>query len=245
MIQTNPQHTAKTHYDSALPNYRTLCRSDKTFQEECKSFKTLCAVVRAAGRKPETLMNGPLHHLVFDARNCAGSVGKESLSSLARAGKVRKDLSNEDVRPVVADLLAFAAKGGSLTETEFADREAAFFAAVGGRAEAVFRRLVAVAFPAQASPVLSDRDLDALLRALVREGRAEMPADGTWLVRCRAIHDALHDEWTWPDGILRSVFARRLAAGVAEADQSETQPLPRPAVEIASTNRIPPIPLAG
>ena len=208
MIQTNPQHTAKTHYDSALPDYRTLYWSDKTFQKECKSFKNLCATVRAVGRKPETLMNGPLHHLVFDARNEAGSVGRESLSSLAGRGKVRKDLWNGDVRPFVESLLAFAAKGGDLTEKEFADREAAFSAAVGGSATAVFRRLVAAAFPAETVAVYSDADLDRLLRVL----SAEVPAGATWLARCAAAHAAIHAEWPWPDATVRSVLARRLAA---------------------------------
>ena len=187
MTKTNPQHTAKTHYDSSLPDYRTLYRSDKTFQEECDSFKKLCAVVRAAGRKPEILMNGPLHHLVFDARNEAGSVGRESLSSLAGRGKVRKDLWNGDVRPFVESLLAFAAKGCDLTEREFADREAAFSAAVGGSAATVFRRLVATAFPSKTVAVYSDADLDRLLRTL----SAEVPAGATWLARCAAVHAAL------------------------------------------------------
>ncbi len=142
--------------DATLPGFKETQNRDARFRKECKDFADLCAKARSAGRDPGKLTNGLLHGLVFEARNAAGSVGRESMDALARAGKVRKGLYNEDVRPVVASLLAFAAKGGAMTEEEFAARGAECFAAVCGRADAVFRRLVAVAFPAQACAVFAD-----------------------------------------------------------------------------------------
>jgi hypothetical protein len=222
--------------DATLPGFKETQNRDARFRKECKDFADLCAKVRAAGKSREEIPNGLVYALVFEARNGAGPVGKESLDALARAGKVRKGLYNEDVRPAVASLLALAAKGGALAEEEFAAREAEFFAAVGGRADAVFRRLVAVAFPAHACAAFTDGEIDAVLRGLVAAGRAEAPAAGaTWFARCRAVHDALRAEWTWPDAITRCVFARRLAAAVAEteADAAETEADAEPKVRAA------------
>ena len=249
--------------DATLPGFKETQNRDARFRKECKDFADLCAKARSAGRDPGKLTNGLLHGLVFEARNAAGSVGKESMDALARAGKVRKNLYNEDVRPAVASFLAFAAKGGVLTEEAFAARGAEFFAAVGGRADAVFRRLVAVAFPAQACAVFADGDLDAALGGLADEGRAEEAAiGGTWLARCRAVHDALRAEWAWPDAATRCVFARRLAAAVAKAEaeaeaaaaEADAAPKERPAPKrmvkkepygsILTIDRAP-VPLAG
>ena len=239
---------------ATLPGFKETQNRDARFRKECNAFADLCAKARSAGKDSGKLTNGLLHALVFGARSAAGSVGKESMDALARAGRVRKGLYNEDVRPVVSSLLAFAAKGGAMTEEEFAARGAEFFAAVGGRADAVFRRLVAVAFPAHACAVYSDGDFDALLRGLVREGRAEAPANGgTWLARCRAVHGALRAEWAWPDALVRSVFARRLAAAAAKAEEDaapEVVPVPKRMVKkephgsILTINREP-VPLAG
>ena len=127
MPNTTPTTDPAT--DATLPGFKETCNRDARFRKECKDFADLCAKARAAGKEPGKLSNGLLHALVFEARNAAGSVGRESLDAFARSGKVRKGLYNEDVRPAVASLLAFAAKGGSLTEAEFAAREAAFSAA--------------------------------------------------------------------------------------------------------------------
>lgn len=246
--------------DATLPGFKETQNRDARFRKECKDFADLCAKARSAGRDPGKLTNGLLHGLVFEARNAAGSVGRESMDALARAGKVRKGLYNEDVRPSVASLLAFAAKGGTLAEGEFAARRAEFFAAVGGRAEAVFRRLVAVAFPAYACAAFTDGEMDAVLRGLAADGRAEEPAGGTWLARCRAVHEALRAEWSWPDAATRCVFARRLAAAVAKAEaeaaaaEEVASPKERPAPKrmvkkepygsILTIDRAP-VPLAG
>jgi len=239
--------------DATLPGFKETCNRDARFRKECKDFADLCAKARAAGKEPGKLSNGLLHALVFAARNAAGSVGKESMDALARAGKVRKGLYNEDVRPAVASLLAFAAKGGTLTEEEFAARRAEFFVAVGGCAEEVFRRLVAVAFPAQACAAFSDGEMDAIFRGLAAAGRAEAVVGGTWLARCRAVHDALRAEWTWPDAAARCVFARRLAAAVAEAGPAAAPKVGRspkymvknaPNGSILTIDRSP-VPLAG
>lgn len=203
--------------DSSLPSCRELYRTDAALRRECDEFLCLRSKARAAGRDPAKLSNGLLLSLVFQPRNAAGRVGAESLAALGRRGKVRPDLCNDDVRAVVADLLSFAVSGGVLDEEELAAREAAFSAAVGGRATAVFRRLVAVAFPAQACAVLFDADLFALLRALADAGRTLPPrAGGTWLARCREVHGALAAEWAWPDAAVRSVLARRLAAAAVD-----------------------------
>ena len=134
MIHANRTNANEPSHDAPLPDCRTLYRSDAKLRRELDAFAGLCAAARAAGRDPEKLSNGLLHALVFEARNAAGSVGKASLCALGRKGRVRRDLSNEDVRACVASLLAFAAKGGELTEREFAAREAEFSAAVGGSA---------------------------------------------------------------------------------------------------------------
>ena len=239
--------------DATLPGFKETQNRDARFRKECKDFADLCAKVRAAGKSREEIPNGLVYALVFEARNGAGPVGKESLDALARAGKVRKGLYNEDVRPAVASLLAFAAKGGTLTEEEFAARETEFFAAVGGRADAVFRRLVAVAFPAHACAAFTDGEIDAVLRGLAAAGRAEAPAAGaTWFARCRAVHDALRAEWTWPDAITRCVFARRLAAAAKpeEGAAPKVRPAPKRMVKkephgsILTIDRAP-VPLAG
>ena len=165
MVRTNQPNATETKNDASLPDCRTLYRSDAKLQKACDAFARLYAAVRSAGRNPEKLTNGLLHALVFEARNDAGAVGAESLNALARRGRVRKDLWNGDVRPFVESLLAFAAKGGTLAEGEFAAR------------------------------------------------RAEKVDGESWLARCRAVHEALRAEWSWPDAATRCVFARRLAAG--------------------------------
>lgn len=221
MVRTNQPNATETKNDASLPDCRTLYRSDAKLQKACDAFARLHAAVRSAGRNPEKLTNGLLHALVFEARNDAGAVGAESLNALARRGRVRKDLWNGDVRPAVESLLAFAAKGGDLTEREFAVREAEFAAAVGGPARTVFRRLVATAFPAKAVAVFSDAELASLLRALRADGRADvLPAGVTWLARCAAVHDALRAEWAWPDAPVRAVLARRLAAEAVAAGKA-------------------------
>lgn len=241
-------------HDATLPGFKETQNRDARFRKECKDFADLCAKARSAGKDPGKLSNGLLYALVFETRNAAGSVGKKSLDALARAGKVRKGLWNGDVRPAVESLLALAAKGGALTESEFAAREAAFSAAVGGRADAVFRRLVAVAFPAQGCAAFSDEEIDAVLRRLAAEGRAEAPAPvgGSWLAGCRAVHDALRAEWTWPDAATRCVFARRLAAAAAEEEPAapNAAPVRNRMVKFESHGSIPtnvraPMPLAG
>ena len=221
MPKTTP--TTECAHDATLPGFKETQNRDARFRKECKDFADLCAKSRSAGKDPGKLSNGLLHALVFAARNAAGSVGRESMDALARAGKVRKGLYNEDVRPAVASLLAFAAKGGTLAEGAFAARRAEFFAAVGGRAEEVFRRLVAVAFPAQACAAFADGEMDAIFRGLAANGRAEKVSGGTWLARCRAVHDALRAEWSWPDAATRCVFVRRLAAAVAEAEAAAAE----------------------
>ena len=153
MVRTKQPNATETKNDASLPDCRTLYRSDAKLQKACDAFARIHAAARSAGRNPEKLTNGLLHALVFEARNDAGTAGTESLNALARRGRVRKDLWNGDVRPAVESLLAFAAKGGELTEREFAAREAEFAAAVGGPARTVFRRLVATAFPAKAVAV--------------------------------------------------------------------------------------------
>ena len=221
MIHANRTNATEPSHDAPLPDCRTLYRSDAKLQKACDAFARIHAAARSAGRNPEKLTNGLLHTLVFEARNDAGTAGTESLNALARRGRVRKDLWNGDVRPAVESLLAFAAKGGELTEREFAAREAEFAAAVGGPARTVFRRLVATAFPAKAVAVFSDAELASLLRALRAAGRAEaLPAGATWLARCAAVHDALRAEWAWPDAPVRAVLARRLAAEAAAAEKA-------------------------
>lgn len=234
MIHANRTNANEPSHDAPLPDCRTLFRSDAKLRRELDAFAGLCAAARAAGRDPEKLSNGLLHALVFEARNAAGSVGKASLCALGRKGRVRRDLSNEDVRACVASLLSFAAKGGELTEREFAAREAEFSAAVGGPAPEVFRRLVAAAFPAKAVAVPSDADFAALLRGLAAAGRAEpLPAGATWLARCRAVHDAIRAEWAWPDAAARSALARRLAAEAVAADRAAAEKAAKAAEEAA------------
>lgn len=196
-----------------LPEFKDTYKTDAAFRKECAAFERLCADARAAGESEEGPQGGVLYELVFEARSCVAAVPPgESLAALARKGLLRRDLCNDDVRPVVRDLLAFAAKGGVLTEEEYAAREAAFEAVIGGPAPAVFRRLVVAAFPAQTCAVLDAAALAAVLGALAGEGRAApLPAGASWLALGRAVHDALRAEWPWPEAPVRSAFARRLA----------------------------------
>lgn len=199
-----------------LPEFKDTYKKDAAFRKECAAFERICAEVRAAGKDADGPQGATLYRLVFEARNDVAAVPSgEGLAALGRKGLVRRDLCNDDVRPVVRDLFAFAASGGVLTDEEFAAREAAFEAAVGGPAPAVFRRLVVAAFPAQTCAVLDTAALAAVLGALVGEGRvAPLPTGASWLALGRAVQDALRAEWNWADAAVRSVFARRLAQGV-------------------------------
>jgi hypothetical protein len=95
--------------------------------------------------------------------------------------------------------------------------------------------------------------MDAIFRGLAAAGRAEAVVGGTWLARCRAVHDALRAEWAWPDAAARCVFARRLAAAVAEAEAAAApKPLPAPMAMVKNgphgsnlTIDRAPVPLAG
>ena len=212
----------KPDRDSAnsLPDFRTVVKTDASFRKDCGIFAALCADARKAGRTAEGLSGGLLHGLVFEARNGVAAIsGAETLVGLAKRGLVRRDLCNDDVRGVVTGLFAFAANGGVLDEQVYAAREAAFEAAVGGPAPAVFRRLVAAAFPAQTVPVLSTTVLSALHRALAAAGRARpLPADATWLALSRDVHDALRAEWAWPDAPTRGAYAKWLVAWLAKKE---------------------------
>lgn len=213
-----------------FPEFKDTYKTNAAFRKACAAFERLCAEARAAGESEEGPQGGVLYELVFEARNGVAAVPSgESLAALARKGLLRRDLCNDDVRPVVRDLLAFAAKGGLLTEAEYAAREAAFEAAIGGPAPAVFRRLVAAAFPAQTVPVLSAAVLSALHRVLAAAGRARpLPANATWLALSRAVHDALRAEWPWPDAPTRGAYAKWLVAWLVkkESDGRKTTTIP-------------------
>lgn len=231
-----------TDRDSAtsLPDFRTVVKTDASFRKECGIFNALCADVRKAGRAAEGLAGGLLHGLVFEARNGVAAIaGAETIFGLARMGLVRRGLCNDDVRGVVGGLFAFAANGGVLDEKEYAARETAFEAAVGGPAPTVFRRLVAAAFPAQTVPVLSATVLSALLRALAAAGRVRpLPAGATWLALARAVHDALRAEWAWPDAPTRGAYAKWLVAWLAKKEaagrKTATRPVPAAGVPRAA-----------
>ena len=223
----------ETERDNAtsLPDFRTVVKTDASFRKECGIFSALCASARKAVRSAEGLSGSLLNSLVFEARNGAASIpGPETLGGLAKRGLVRRGLCNGDVRGVVSGLFGFAAAGGVLDEKEFAAREAAFEAAAGGPAPAVFRRLVAAAFPAQTVPVLSATVLAALHRALAAAGRAKpLPADASWLALGSAVHDALRAEWTWPDAPTRGAYAKWLVAWLARKEADGRTPAVRSA----------------